>query len=231
MAAGAYQLKSGLARVCLPSTAKTVPRRLAWVNSLCLLFLVIGILGSQSRMPSRISVPPLEQPVPIIAEPLPPVTAPAQEAKASEEQNDNDKPQAPTIQRVTIDTPAINFAVPTPGSLLVPMSVAPTPAEAAPLRIVAPVKHEPTPISSSGRGGDRPDPQYPTIALQLGQQGTVKLLVTVDDSGRVVSADIQESSGSPILDYNAQETIKRRWIIPPENGGHLFLVPIHYVLK
>jgi hypothetical protein len=52
---------------------------------------------------------------------------------------------------VTLDTPAINFAVPTPGSLLVPMSVAPTPVEAAPLKRAAPVRHDPTTIQSSGQ--------------------------------------------------------------------------------
>jgi protein TonB len=131
---------------------------------------------------------------------------------------------------VTLDTPAINFAVPTPGSLLVPMSVAPTPVETG-LKRAAPVKHEPATVQSTGRGGDRPEPQYPVIALQLGQQGTVKLLVTVDDSGRVVSVEVQESSGSPILDHNAQDWIKRRWIIPPVDGGHVFLAPIKYQLK
>jgi len=232
MAVAGYQLKSDLARVCLPAPQRAVPRRLAWVNSISLLFLLIGLLGAQSRMPARIAVPPLEQPVPVIVEPLPPVAAAPQEAKPSEQQNDDDKPQTPSIQTVTLDTPAINFAVPTPGGLLVPMSIVQAPMEQAPLRAVAPVKHEPTQIESSGRGGDRPAPdRYPLIAQQLAQQGTVTLLVTVDDAGKVVSAEIHESSGSAILDQNAQDWVKRHWIIPPANGGHLFLAPIRYKLK
>jgi TonB family protein len=100
------------------------------------------------------------------------------------------------------------------------------------LRKAAPVNHDPMTVQSSGRGGDRPAPsQYPKIALDLGQQGTVTLLVTVDDEGKVVSADIRESSGSPILDQSAQDWVKRHWTIPPVNGGHVFLAPIHYVLK
>jgi len=231
MAAAAYHLKSDLARVCLPAPGRTVPRRLAWIDSICLLFLLIGLLGNQSRLPALKAVPPLEQPVPVIIEPLPPVALPTTEAKPSEQQNDDDKPQTPSIQAVTLETPAINFAVPTPGSLLVPMSIAPTPVE-TPLRKAAPVRHEPATIDNTGSGGERPRPDsYPRIAEELGQQGTVTLLLTVDDAGRVVSAQIKESSGSPILDGQAQDWVKRHWIVRPVNGGHSFLAPIKYYLR
>jgi TonB family protein len=232
MAVASYQLKSDLARVCLPVPGTVVSRRLAWANSISVLFLLIGVAGEQSRLPPLKAVPPLEQPAPVIIEPLPPVTPPAAEIKPTEQQNEEDKPETPHFQAVTLDTPAINFSVPTPGSLLVPMSVAPTPAEAAPLKRAAPVQHAPTTIQSTGNGGDRPAPEkYPEYALRLEQQGTVTLLVTVDDEGKVVSAEIHESSGSPILDEDAQKWVRRHWIVPPANGGHVFLAPIHYLLR
>jgi TonB family protein len=231
MAVAGYQLKSDLARVCLPAPGRTVPRRLAWANSISLFFLLIGVLGAQSRLSALKPVPPLEQPVPVIVEPLPQVAPPTSETKETDQQNDDDKPQTPSIQTVTMDTPAINFAVPTPGSLLVPMSVAPTPVETA-LKQAAPVRHEPTTVQSTGAGGDRPRPdQYPPIALQLGQQGTVTLLLTVDDAGKIVSEEVKESSGSVILDRSAEDWVKRHWIIPPSSGGHLFLAPIRYQLR
>jgi TonB family protein len=229
MAAGAYQLKSDLARVCLPAPERTAYRRLAWANSLCLFFLLIGVTGVQSRLPAQKAVPALERPVPVIAEPLPPAAPPAAEPKP----NEVDKPETPPLVAVTIDTPAINFAVPTPGSLLVPLSVAPTPVE-TPLKKVAPVVRQdgPTTVQSTGKEGDRPAPYpYPHLAEQLGYQGTVILLLTVDDAGKVVSADIHQSSGSMILDANAQEWVRRHWIVPPVNGGHLFLAPIRYQLR
>jgi TonB family protein len=229
MDAAAYQLKSDLARVCIPAAGSAVPRRLAWANSICLLFLLIGLIGNQSRLPPRKAVPPLAQPVPIIIEPLPSVAPPPAEATPNEQRNQDDKPQAPTIQAVTLDTPAINFAVPTPGSLLVPMSIAPTPVEMH-LKTAAPVKHEPASIDNTGEGGDRPQPKYPPIAEQLGQQGVVKVILTVNDAGKVVSTEVKESSGSAILDEAAQTWVKRRWIVPPVNGGHLFQVSIKYVL-
>jgi TonB family protein len=235
MAVAAYQLKSELARFCLPAPERVASRRLAWANSISLLFLIIGVAGEQSKLPKPRVVPPLEQPAPIIIEPLPPVTQPAVDQKESEQQNDDDKQVRPQVQAVTIDTPAINFAVPTPGSLLVPMAVAPTPPE-VPMKRYAPVvvKHEPTAVQSTDKGGERPKPdRYPERAQMFGQQGTVTLLVTVNDAGKVVSAEIKESSGSPYLDEDAQRWVKNYWTVPPSefNGGHVFLAPIRYELK
>ena len=230
MAVATYQLKSELARFCLPAPQRLVSRRLAWANSISILFLIIGLTGAQSKLPGLRKVPPLEQPAPVIVEPLPPVTPPT-EVKPTEQQNEDEKAETPRFQAVTLDTPAINFSVPTPGSLLVPMSVAPTPA-AAPLKQVAPVRRGPTAIQSTGNGGDRPKPDsYPEFALRMGQQGTVTLLLTVDDAGRVVSAEIKESSGSPILDDAAEKWVKRHWIVPPVDGGHLFVAPIKYKIS
>src|SRR5665213_1795156 len=212
MAAAAYQLKSDLARVCLPAPGRTAPRRLAWANSICLLFLLVGVVGNQSRLSARKAAPPLEQPAPVIIEPLPLVSPPAVEAKPDESQNDDPKPLTPSIQAVTLETPAIHFAVPTPGNLLAPMSVAPTPAE-TPLKQAAPVKRAPTRIQSSGAGGERPNPVYPRMYQEMGIQGTVVLQFTVNDAARVVSVGIKRSSGSSALDQHTADFIKSRWMV------------------
>jgi hypothetical protein len=44
--AGGRQLKSELARICLPAPHAHAERNLAWTNSICLLFLIIGWLAS-----------------------------------------------------------------------------------------------------------------------------------------------------------------------------------------
>jgi TonB family protein len=231
MAAAVYQLKSELARVCLPTPERSADRRLAWINSICALFLLIGIAGAQSSLPPRKAPPPLEQPVPIIVEPLPPEAVQIVVQQQPQQQNDQDKPDVPSVVAVTLDSPAINFAVPTPGALLVPASVAPTPPAASLRQAVAVARHEPVKIESTGVGGARPAPYpYPPIAEQMGQQGTVVLLLTVDDAGKVVSAAVQETSGSIILDSNAQDFVRRHWIVPPFHGGHQFLAPIRYTL-
>jgi TonB family protein len=83
---------------------------------------------------------------------------------------------------------------------------------------------------ATGDGGDRPEPPYPELAQQLSQQGTVLLVLTVDDVGAVTSVSVKESSGSALLDRTARDWIKRRWIQPPINGSHVFQVAIHYKL-
>lgn len=229
MAVASYQLKSELARVCLPVAGKAVPRRLAWANSICLLFLLIGVVGAQSRLPKLKPPPPLEQPVPVIVEPLPPVTAPAPDARATDDQNENDKPQAPSIQAVTLDTPAINFAVPTIGSLLVPLAMAPAPVAVA-MRKAVPTRHDPVTVQSTGSSGACPDPDYPQMYQEMGIKGEVELVFTVNDAGKVVKVDVAKSSGSSILDQHTADFVKRRWAVPPINGGHLFQVTVRYVM-
>ncbi|HEY3862027.1 MAG TPA: energy transducer TonB [Verrucomicrobiae bacterium] len=237
MAETGYQLKSELARVCLPAPRRAVPRRLAWANSISLLFLVIGILGAQSTMPGSIPVPPLEQPVAVLVEPTP--APPAAAAAETENQDDSEKPRAPAIQPVVIDTPAINFAVPTVGDLVVPLSLAQAPAAGGGggrggngAKKTAPATNDtPAVVQSTGSGGLRPAPEYPPIARQLGQQGTVILLLTVNDSGAVMSAEIYKSSGSIILDTAARKWVERRWMQPPLNGNHKIYAPIQFVLR
>jgi protein TonB len=229
MAAATYQLRSELARVCLPAPERDAYRRLAWVNSICIFFLIIGVVGARSRLPVPQRPPPLEQPIPVIIEPLatPP---PSTEQKQIEPQNKDDKEIAPRVVAVTLNTPAIDFSVPTIGNLLVPMAAAPAPPPAE-LRQSAPVKQGPTLTGATGEGGDRPEPPYPEFAKQAGEQGTVVLLLTVDDVGAVTSISIKESSGSSVLDRSTVNFIKHRWIQPAINASHLFQVSISYQLK
>ena len=229
MAVAAYQLKSELARFCLPAPERDSYRRLAWVNSLCLMFLLIGVFGAQNKLPVPKHAAPLEQPVPVVIEPLP-ATPPPTESKTAERQDEDQKPKAQSIVAVTLNSPAINFSVPTIGNLIVPVSAAPAPPGES-MAPTAPAPQAPLTIGSTGKGGDRPEPPYPPMALQMQKQGTVVLLFTVDDVGAVVSASIKESSGSPLLDQSALDCVKRRWIQPPINGGHLFQVSISFKLQ
>jgi TonB family protein len=54
--------------------------------------------------------------------------------------------------------------------------------------------------------------------------------MTVDDTGVVTSIDVKESSGWPVLDRSALDSVKRHWIIPPVGGTHLFEATITYKL-
>jgi periplasmic protein TonB len=223
-----YHLKSDLARVCLPHPQGHPQRTLAWVNSICFLFLFVALSGARPRLPAPKPVPPLEEPVPIIIQPLP--QTPPPQAEQPKEETTDDKTPAPRVVVVTPDSPAISFSVPTIGNVVVPNALAQAPP-VAPLAAAAVVHNEPKTIGSTGEGGDRPQPPYPEMALKFGEQGTVVLLLTVDDSGLVESITVKETSGSAILDRSALDFVKRHWIVPPGKGGRVFEATISYQIK
>ena len=223
-----FHLKSELARFCLPAAKRDSNRKLAWVNSICMLFLLIGVAGATSTAIQIRTPPPLEQVIPTIIESLPPPPATAEQPK-QEEQSD-EKPEVPQVVVVTPNAPTINFSVPTIGNLVVPNAVAVAPP-GNPMNAPASLRNVPTVINTTGQGGDRPEPEYPKLAKELGQQGRVIIAFTVDEAGRIISAEVKESSGSSILDHSAIESVKRHWVFPPGAPNRLFEAPINYVLQ
>src|ERR1035438_3986505 len=103
----AYELKDDLSRLCLPSASRDVNLKLAWANSVCLLFLLIGIAGARRGVIFIKPVPPIRVEVPVVVQPavLPPqaVTQKTEQAEPS--------PQ-PQVLVVLPTTPNINFGVP-----------------------------------------------------------------------------------------------------------------------
>jgi protein TonB len=222
------RLKSELAQFCLPASNRDPNRRLAWVNSICILFLLIGVLGARPATVKVKTPPPLDEMVPVVVEPLPPPPA-TEEQPRPEEQNEQ-KSETPQVVVVTPDAPSINFSVPTIGNVVVPNAVAVAPPS-EPMKQVAPLRNLPTVIQTTGGGGDRPEPAYPELAKQMGQQGRVVIAFTVDEAGRIISATVKESSGFPILDRSALDSVRRHWVFPPGTPNRLFEAPINYVLR
>ena len=221
--AGGYQLHDELARFCLPEADRDASRKLAWTNSICLLFLIIGLAGAKPAADYTAPPPRVEEAAPVIIEPIKPPPSPEVQKVAATDQNQSPAPQ---VVAVTLDTPAINFAVPTIGNLLVPAALAQAPAP-APARMEA-VQPQTLKISSTGEGGERPQPVYPPIALSEGEQGSVTVAMTVDDAGTITEITVKESSGYPVLDRGTVEFIKRHWLIPPAHGSHQFETTITY---
>jgi TonB family protein len=218
----AYELKGELARLCLPQVNRDANLKFAWVNSICILFLIIGIFGARRGLISIRPAPPLEEIVPVVLEPmiLPP-QATTEKKETVEKKND-----APQVAVVIPQTPNINFSVPTIGSLVVPAGLASAPP-LEPLRTASQIGS----LNNTGSGGERPVPPYPPIAKETGEQGTVVLLLGGDTVGNVVSVDVKESSGFPILDRATADFIKRRWHLPPGTGTQLFQTSIIYQLQ
>jgi hypothetical protein len=54
-----YELKDDLARLCLTSARRDPNQKLAWINSICILFLIIGTVGARRGIISIKPAPPL----------------------------------------------------------------------------------------------------------------------------------------------------------------------------
>jgi protein TonB len=224
-----YELSSELARLGLRAADADPNRKLAWVNSVCILFLLIGVFGSKPASIRIKTLPPIEEVSAAIVEPLPPPPQ-TQSEQQTQEQNNQEQVDTPQVVVVTPEAPSINFSVPTIGNLVVPNAVAQAPP-VAPLKRVAPLRAQPTVLNTTGSGGDRPQPPYPKIALEQAQQGAVTLRMTVDDAGLIASIEIIQSSGFPVLDRSAMDFVKRHWTVPPEKGTRIYEATINYKLQ
>src|SRR5258707_10572267 len=90
----AYELKSEAARFYLRDPDPDSSRKVVWVNSICILFLLIGIVGAKSGSISIKPLPSTEEVIPAIIEPLPPPPQVSAETH-KQEQNEQDKPDVP----------------------------------------------------------------------------------------------------------------------------------------
>ena len=212
-----YELKDELARLCLPSAKRDANLKLAWVNSICIFFLLIGIFGARRGIIAIKPVPRIQEIVPVVIQPT--VLPPQAIAQKSEQPQQNNQPR---ILVALPTAPNINFGVPTVGTLVVPAELASAP-QLTPARVGS--------LSNTGTGGDRPEPPYPPIAKETGEQGTVKLLLGADAAGNVISVEVKESSGFPILDRATVDFIKSHWRLPAGEGNRLFETSITYLLQ
>jgi len=221
--AAGYELKDELARTSLPSTGSDTHLKLAWTNSVCILFLLIGIAGARRGLIAIKPVPPLAEPVSVVIQPL---TLPPQQAAPKNESSESESFHPEPVAVVIPQMPAINFSVPTIGSLVVPANLA-----AAPPLEPMQKKAEVGTVASTGSSGERPEPPYPKLAQNTGEQGTVVIVLQGDAAGNIVSAEVKSSSGYPILDRGTLDFIKRHWRLPTGTGAHFFQTSITYKLQ
>jgi len=212
-----YQLSDDLARLCLPGEFKDSCRNLAWANSICALFLVVGMVGLKSP---GIFVRTIKTPAePVKIEILQPEIKPAQPEvlKPKEEEQPPDlSDTAPQIVQIVAaaPSPSIKFAVTVPNAnLLAPTAemAPPPPQKISQQSPQAPVRFD----RSLSDGGSYPDPMYPSLALRSQMQGTVYVEVQVDATGAITSVKLQKSSGHHTLDEAALQVVKTRWRFPP----------------
>src|SRR5215467_9128389 len=93
-----YSLSDDLARLCLPQEWKDSYRTLAWVDSICFLFLLVGLIGIKAP---RVIHKPLSE----LTENVPVVFTPPEEPPKTEPEVKPDEPDKP--QDVSEDTPTV----------------------------------------------------------------------------------------------------------------------------
>jgi protein TonB len=208
-------------RLCLPQEFKDSYHTLAWVNSICLLFLVVGLIGLR---PPKVIHKPLSEvvesvPVDFTQPEEPSKTEP--EVKPDEEQPQDTPTKTPQVVRVVrvADSSAVAFAVPVQGALAVAqearLATPPPPTNQAPPRAV---QFNP----NTAGGGSFPDPKYPALARRNQYQGTVIIEFMVDESGTLTSVKVQKSSDFLVLDEEALDTVKNRWHFIAGKPGYFF---------
>lgn len=204
-------MASDLSKLCLPSEYQDANRRLAWANSICLLFLAVGLAGLKPPPVHLRPMTDVTEVVPIVIiqpedTPPPPTTEPQPEPEPTTEV----APDQPVVATVVAANPsAAAFAVPVQGPVIL-----------APARLAAPppanlnrqtTSSKPVALQSSEEdwGGSSNQPMYPSIAQRSGYQGTVSLEIAFDPAGAVLSVKLLKSSGYSSLDNAAIEKVKK----------------------
>src|SRR5882762_8475627 len=173
----AYALSSDLARLSLPAEYRDANRTLAWVNSICLLFLIIGLVGLKQP---KIIVRPLSQVSEIQIEPYaPPQEQPKTQPEVKQEEPEPQETPVETPQVATVvaaaDPTKVAFAVPVVGAIPVAEARFATPPPPVGVKPPTPTKFNP----DVNDGGSHPKPDYPLSALRNHYQGTVTLEIMV----------------------------------------------------
>ena len=229
----ARTLATDLPRFCLNLDPSESKRTLAWVDSICLAFVLVGLLGLKPQAPviQRKPAEALEA-APVVIEPLvTPVQTVAANQTPEEATNEKAQDESGAAVAVTVDSPAVAFSVPTVGNVLVPMAMAQAPP-LHPLQAAVPMSAPHIEqIAPTGVGGSRPAPPYPEESLRNGDQGRVLLRLDVDESGKVTSVTIKESSGHLQLDRSAAEYVRQHWFFSPAGGPRQFEAPIVFQLN
>ncbi|KAA8691161.1 Outer membrane transport energization protein TonB [Pseudomonas caricapapayae] len=116
-----------------------------------------------------------------------------------------------------------------------PAPPVPAPPVAAPAAPAPPAPKPVTPASASAGYLRNPAPEYPSLAMRRGWEGTVLLRVHVLASGKPGEIQIQKSSGRDQLDDAALAAVKRWSFVPAKQGDVAqdgwVSVPIDFKIK
>ena len=238
-------------------TSKTLNVHLAsaWSAGLSLLCLGIGLQGAVTPLlpaSARAPIPFADETV-MVEVFDPPAAAPAAEESPVEPEKEEEDIEIPPLLEITPPltppemvelTPLEEVREPPPVPKPVTPEPKPKPVQKA---LPRPAARKPSTNANAGGGGNGsapmefngngkeggryPKPTYPSSALRAGQEGMVRLLVTVETSGMPSSIEVTASSGYAVLDRAARDTIQRRWRWPAGPARRYFTVPVYFNIK
>lgn len=82
---------------------------------------------------------------------------------------------------------------------------------------------------------NNPSPPYPLLARKKGWEGTVILIVMVNEDGSVKEVNVEKSTGFHILDLASLQTIKKWFFIPAKKGKKnvkdTIKIPVRFTLN
>jgi periplasmic protein TonB len=184
---------------------------------------------------------------------MPPEVTPGPQMRQSEPQRAEQPQTIPVPELPPVPKPNVVLMTPpkpkpkkivkeVPKHVAKPVRETPAPRTSAPPRAATASKAAASPAASAAeaaawRGawaGMNWNKHYPEAARARGEQGTVRLALTIDRGGHVVSARIIASSGSSLLDEAALEMARHASgrPLPPEMGSSAnLIVPVHYSIR
>ncbi|MBL9134952.1 MAG: energy transducer TonB [Verrucomicrobiales bacterium] len=223
-----YELKSDLAQYCLPSANRDDSRKLAWANSVCLMFVVVATMGLRQPVFVIRDPPPPPEPLPVVI--LPPQEhEPQPETEKPEEQQEeplDDLADVPVVAPVVVAAPQdVSFSVPVEGFVTISADARSVPPPPPVIPKIPPPDNIPRPEFKIIRFGDKtfkkqPPPNYPEEFQRNRISGTVEVLITVDTNGVPTKVSVGRSSGNSALDRHVVEFIQREWRTAAGEGGN-----------
>jgi periplasmic protein TonB len=181
-------------------------------------------------------VPPEIPPMTIeFSQPAPPVVEPPQPVVEPPPPVEDELAVKPPPPKLVPKPKPVVKPVPKPVANPVEQPPAP-PAPPQPVAPPAPPAPKPvTPASASAGYLKNPAPEYPSLAMRRGWEGTVLLRVHVLASGKPGEIQIQKSSGRDQLDDAALAAVKRWSFVPAKQGDVAqdgwVSVPIDFKIK
>lgn len=71
------------------------------------------------------------------------------------------------------------------------------------------------PTEARSIAGTHTTPPYPPISVRLGEEGTVRLHIALDSSGKIYAVNVAKTSGSERLDNAAASWVAKHWRYAP----------------